>query len=57
VQTSTLVDISVTITICRDTKDNILLELAISGIANVIITGDIDLLVLHPFKEIAILQP
>jgi uncharacterized protein len=57
VQTSILVDISETINICRDPKDNMLLELAISGKANVIVSGDSDLLVLHPFRDIAILQP
>jgi len=34
-----------------------LLELAVSGKADALITGDTDLLVLNPFKKIAILQP
>jgi uncharacterized protein len=57
VQSSTLVEVTKTITACRDPKDNMLLELAVSGKADVIVTGDTDLLVLHPFKKIAILQP
>ncbi|OCR02722.1 putative toxin-antitoxin system toxin component, PIN family [Oscillatoriales cyanobacterium USR001] len=40
---------------CRDPKDNKYLELAVSGEANCIITGDEDLLVLNPFRGISIL--
>jgi uncharacterized protein len=57
VQSTTLVEINATIHICRDPKDNMLLELAVSSKADVIITGDSDLLVLHPFRDIAILKP
>jgi putative PIN family toxin of toxin-antitoxin system len=52
-----LVEVSTIITECRDIKDNKLLELAIDGNAVSVVTGDSDLLVLHPFKEIAILTP
>lgn len=52
-----LVSIKETITICRDEKDNKFLELSVSGNANMIITGDLDLLVLHPFQSIEILTP
>ena len=44
------------ITDCRDPKDNKFLELAISANASSIITGDKDLLVLHPFRGIPILN-
>jgi uncharacterized protein len=57
VQSTRLVEINVTIQVCRDPKDNMLLELAVSGNADLIVTGDSDLLVLHPFRKIAILQP
>lgn len=57
VQSTTLVEITETIHVCRDPKDNLLLELALSGKADAIVTGDSDLLVLHPFREIAILKP
>ncbi len=40
---------------CRDAKDNKFLELAVSGGATYIISGDDDLLVLHPFRAIAIM--
>ncbi|PKP34652.1 MAG: putative toxin-antitoxin system toxin component, PIN family, partial [Bacteroidetes bacterium HGW-Bacteroidetes-15] len=43
-----------TITVCRDPKDNKFLELAVSAKAACIITGDKDLLVLHPFREVPI---
>jgi len=41
---------------CRDPKDNKFLELAISANASCLITGDKDLLVLHPFRNIPILN-
>ena len=44
------------ITDCRDPKDNKFLELAVSADASCIITGDKDLLVLHPFRGIPILN-
>ncbi|MFM7885825.1 MAG: putative toxin-antitoxin system toxin component, PIN family, partial [Pseudanabaena sp.] len=44
------------VTACRDRKDDKFLELAINGKANYIITGDQDLLVLHPFQDIAIIS-
>ncbi len=42
---------------CKDPKDNKFLDLAVSGSASVIITGDRDLLNLHPFQKIPILTP
>jgi uncharacterized protein len=41
---------------CRDPKDNKYLELAVSGKADLILTGDEDLLVLHPFRQIPIVR-
>jgi putative PIN family toxin of toxin-antitoxin system len=41
---------------CRDPKDNKFLELAVSANASCIITGDKDLLILHPFRGIPILN-
>ncbi len=56
-QKATLITIIEQITDCRDPKDNKFLELAINGNATCIITGDKDLLVLHPFRGISILTP
>jgi putative PIN family toxin of toxin-antitoxin system len=42
---------------CRDPKDDKFLELAVNGAAQLIITGDADLLGLHPFRGIDILPP
>ncbi|MGA8763760.1 MAG: putative toxin-antitoxin system toxin component, PIN family [Candidatus Sulfotelmatobacter sp.] len=42
---------------CRDPKDDKFLEVALNGRADVIITGDADLLALHPWREIAALSP
>lgn len=44
------------ITDCRDPKDNKFLELAISANASCLITGDKDVLILHPFRGIPILN-
>lgn len=54
VQKSVLVEIQEKIEECRDPKDNKFLELAISGKATVIVSGDRDLLVLNPFRGISI---
>lgn len=53
----TVVEVTAVITDCRDPKDNKFLELAVSGGSAIIISGDADLLVLHPFKDISILTP
>ena len=45
------------ITACRDPKDNMILELAVSGNADCIITGDKDLLILKKFRSIPIVTP
>ncbi len=45
------------ITVCRDPKDNMILELAVCGNASCIITGDQDLLSLVNFRKIPILTP
>ena len=52
---SELVEIEESINICRDPKDDKFLELAFSGKADFIITGDQDLLVLNPFRNIEII--
>ncbi|MBE9146259.1 putative toxin-antitoxin system toxin component, PIN family [Planktothrix mougeotii] len=54
-QKAEIVNITETITTCRDPKDNKFLELAVSGQADLIITGDQDLLVLNPFRNIEII--
>ncbi len=41
---------------CRDLKDNMILEEAVYGNAQYIITGDNDLLVLNPYKWIKIIN-
>ena len=53
-----LVSILELINDCRDTKDNKYLDVAINGSANVLITGDQDLLILNPYRGILpILSP
>jgi predicted nucleic acid-binding protein len=45
------------ITACRDPSDNKFLEVAVAGEADLIVSGDDDLLVLNPFREIPIVTP
>jgi len=54
---TTLIAVTETIIDCRDPKDNKFLEVAVSGEARVIVTGDRDLLDLHPYRGIAIMTP
>ncbi len=42
---------------CRDPKDDKFLEVALNGRADLILTGDTDLLTLHPWQGIAIVSP
>ncbi len=42
---------------CRDPRDDKFLEVAVEGIADVIVSGDEDLLVLHPFAGIPVVSP
>ena len=42
---------------CRHEKDNKFLELAISGGAKIILSGDNDLLSMHPWRGVAIVTP
>jgi len=54
---STVVEIQSPIRACRDPRDDKFLEVAVHGHADLIVTGDDDLLELHPFRGIAILTP
>ncbi|CAN5566697.1 hypothetical protein BH23ACI1_BH23ACI1_23690 [soil metagenome] len=42
---------------CRDPDDDMFLEVAVNGRADVVVSGDRDLPALHPFRGIAILTP
>ena len=42
---------------CRDPKDDKFLEVALNGRADAIITGDADLLALHPWRDVNIFAP
>jgi hypothetical protein len=52
-----VVNVTEKLTECRDPKDNKFLELAVSGKATCIVSGDSDLLVLNPFRGVAIMTP
>jgi putative PIN family toxin of toxin-antitoxin system len=52
-----LVTITERVAVCRDPKDDKFLELALNGRADLIISGDADLLVLDQFRNIPIIDP
>ena len=52
-----LVTITEQIVACRDPTDDKFLELAVNGRADLIVTGDADLLALNPFRDIPIMTP
>ncbi len=50
-------DPAVRVTDCRDPKDDKYLELALAACAETIVSGDDDLLVLDPWRDVRILSP
>lgn len=52
-----LVEITERIAACRDPTDDKFLELAVNGSADLIVSGDRDLLALDPFRSIPIITP
>jgi putative PIN family toxin of toxin-antitoxin system len=52
-----IVEVSGQLKACRDPDDDMVLETAVTGRADCIVTGDKDLLVLDPFRNIRILTP
>lgn len=52
-----LVPIIAEVQACRDPSDDKFLDVAVNGNADVIVTGDRDLLALHPFRGIPIRTP
>jgi uncharacterized protein len=57
IETAAAIDIVEAIQACRDPKDDKFLEIAANGSATCVITGDSDLLALHPFRGIPIVSP
>ncbi|MFH1633286.1 MAG: putative toxin-antitoxin system toxin component, PIN family [Chloroflexota bacterium] len=56
-RTAALVEVTEIISACRDPKDDKFLELAVNGQADIVISGDDDLLLLNPFRGIVIITP
>ena len=52
-----LVDIIHLVNDCRDVKDNKFLEVAVNASVSYLISGDDDLLVLHPYGDVQIVSP
>ena len=57
IRESNLIEITEAVQVCRDPKDDQVLELAVNGNAAYIVTGDTDLLVLNPFRGVEIVTP
>jgi putative PIN family toxin of toxin-antitoxin system len=57
IENALLINVTRQITACRDEKDDKFLSLAASTQANIIVSKDKDLLVLHPFNGTPILSP
>ena len=57
VQRARRFEVSITVTDCRDPGDNQFLELAETAEAELIVSSDADLQVLHPWRGIPILPP
>ncbi len=55
IERAILVEIIENVQECRDSKDDKILELALNGEAQYIISGDKDLLVLHPFRDVMVI--
>jgi uncharacterized protein len=55
IERAVLIDITESVQACRDPKDDKVLELALNGKAQYIITGDKDLLVLNPFRNVMVI--
>jgi putative PIN family toxin of toxin-antitoxin system len=52
-----IVSIRRSVRACRDPDDDKFLEVAVNGGADWIVTGDMDLLALHPFEGVEIITP
>lgn len=55
VERAVLVEITENVQECCDPKDDKVLELALNGEAQYIISGNRDLLVLHPFRDVLVI--
>ena len=55
IERAVLIEIVENVQECRDPKDDKVLELALNGEARYIITGDRDLLVLNPFRNVRVI--
>lgn len=52
-----LVMSEVTVSVCRDPEDNMVIEAALAGNATVVVTGDEDLLILRQYEGIEFVTP
>lgn len=55
IERAVLIEIVENVQECRDPKDDKVLELALNGEAQYIITGDRDLLILNPFRNVRVI--
>ena len=52
-----IINPAIKIEVCRDPHDNKVLECAVAGEADCIVTGDEDLQILNPFRSVEIISP
>jgi uncharacterized protein len=57
VERAILIEVIEKVQECRDSKNDKILELALNGGAEYIVSGDKDLLVLNPFRDVKIVTP
>jgi putative PIN family toxin of toxin-antitoxin system len=57
VREALILEPELSLAVCRDSKDDKFVELATCGDASFLVSGDRDLLVLHPFRGIPIVTP
>ena len=55
IERAILIEIVENVQECRDPKDDKVLELALNGEAQYIITGERDLLILNPFRNVRVI--
>lgn len=55
-QVAVFIDVKSNVSVCRDLKDNFLLELAKDGKADYLLTGDADLLVIEEYEGTKIMN-
>lgn len=57
IRSATHIEISGTLSMCRDPRDDMVVETALMGTADVLVTGDDNILSLRPLSDVDIMMP